>query len=83
MKKTLAEYRSARHLTQKQLAEKLGFPVSTIAMYETGARTPTLRRAQKIAEFFGVRIEDIFFGEDAHEPGAQTNACAGQEVGCC
>lgn len=61
MVKALVEYRKERGLTQVQLAERLGVSQATIAMYETGTRTPTLRAAKRIADFFNVRIDDIDF----------------------
>lgn len=70
--KTLAELRNERGLTQKELAEKTGIAASTIAMYETGEREPSLKRARILARFFGVTIADIFFGKDAHDERANT-----------
>jgi len=67
---TLASLREARGLTQRQLAEELSryneegieFSASSIALYELGLRTPSLKRARLIAKFFGVSVEDIIFG---------------------
>ena len=56
----LAEFRKKKGLAQRELAEKLSVSTSTIAMWETGSRRPTLEKASEIALFFGVRIEDIF-----------------------
>jgi putative transcriptional regulator len=53
--------------TQRQVADELNVAVSTIAMYETGARVPSLNMARKISNYYGVSIEDIFFKELAHE----------------
>ena len=69
--KTLAEYRNERSLSQAELSIALhnnGVIVgpASIAMYETGRRTPTLEKAQSIARFFGVGTDDIFFGPRAH-----------------
>ena len=62
--KTLAELRKERNMTQKQLAEALRISVSAVAMYEIGERTPSLKVAKRIAEFFNIPIEQIdFFGE--------------------
>lgn len=60
--KKLAELRHERNLTQRQLAEIIGVKPSTIAMYETGERTPSLESAKKLAEFFKVPVEEIQFG---------------------
>ena len=64
--KQLAKLRDKRGLTQKELAEKTGISKSSIAMYETGERKPTLKRAKMLADFFGVSIEDIFFTNNPH-----------------
>jgi len=57
----LARQRAARQLSQKQLARQVGLSQSAIAAYETGERTPSLAVARRIARFFGVSIEDLFF----------------------
>lgn len=59
--KTLSELRKGKNITQKELAKALKVSVSTIAMYEIGERTPSLKKAKKIADFFGVPIESIDF----------------------
>lgn len=69
--KTLTEYRKDRNLSQSELStalKKRGIIASpaSIAMYEIGHRTPALEKAQKIAKFFGVGTDDIFFGPLAH-----------------
>lgn len=66
--KTLSELRDEKELTQKELAEQLEFDCSpsTIAMYETGERTPPLEKAKIIAIFFGVSVESIIFGSRTH-----------------
>ena len=64
---TLASLRNGKNLTQRELAEKLDVSLSAIAMYETGARIPSLKQAKKIASFFGKPVEAIIFGHSAHE----------------
>ncbi len=65
--KTLAELRKKAGLSQAELAIELDISSSSIAMYEIGARTPPLKKAQRIARFFGVQTDDIFFGPSAHD----------------
>ena len=67
----LAKLRNSKGLTQKELANALGVSPSTIAMYEIGERTPGLKMAKIIADFFGVGIEYIFFTIGDHERGAK------------
>jgi putative transcriptional regulator len=62
----LAELRKKKGLTQKELADILGVSESTISMYETGDRIPSLFKAKKMAKFFNVKVEEIFFGKENH-----------------
>ena len=59
--KALSELRKEKNMTQKELAKALNLSVSAIAMYEIGKRTPCLKKALEIADFFGVPIESIDF----------------------
>lgn len=67
----LARLREKKNLTQEELANALGVSSSTIAMYEIGERMPRLKFAKKIADFFEVPIEHIFFNINAHDSGAR------------
>lgn len=58
----LSRLREQRNLSQRQLATELGIAPSSIAMYETGARTPSLKNAKQIASYFGVTVDTIVFG---------------------
>lgn len=58
----LSRLREQRNLTQRQLAIALGIAPSSIAMYEIGARIPSLKKAKDIAAYFGVTVDDIIFG---------------------
>ena len=64
-RKTLAELRNENNLTQRDLASLIGLKPSTIAMYEIGKRTPLLNTAKRIASYFGLPVEAIYFGIDA------------------
>ena len=59
--------RQRRGLSQSQVANKLGITRSFYGMIETGDRNPTLGLAKKIAEFFQVNIEDIFFDDSSND----------------
>lgn len=69
---SLADLRKNKGITQRELASILGISPSNIAMYETGERTLSLKRAKVIAEFFKIPVEKIFFGNFAHEKRAKT-----------
>lgn len=48
--------RQARHLSQTQLAERLGVSKSAVSMHENGNRQPSFEDAEKIADFFNVDL---------------------------
>lgn len=52
--------RKGRHLTQEQLAEKLGVNRTTISSYEIGRRLPNLNELKRFAAFYGVGLD--YFG---------------------
>lgn len=62
----LIQLRHERKLKQQDVAEAVGVTTSFYGMIEVGTRTPKLGLAKKIADYFGVCVEDIFF-----EPGQQ------------
>lgn len=53
--------REAKELSREDLADKLGASPSAIAMYELGERIPRDEMKVKIADFFGVSLESLFF----------------------
>lgn len=56
----LKELRTAKKMTQEELAKILGVTRQTINAIEQGKYQPTLFLAYKCAELFHVKIEDIF-----------------------
>ncbi|HOS66991.1 MAG TPA: helix-turn-helix transcriptional regulator [Methanoculleus sp.] len=69
MKNRIKVYRAMHDLTQEGLANELGVTRQTILAIEKGKYDPSLELAFKIARFFGVTIEDIFFyGDTAERP---------------
>ena len=60
-KKKLVSLRIDRGLTQKEAAQGMDIPQNALSMYESGARMPRIDNAQKIADFYGVPIEQIDF----------------------
>lgn len=47
--------------SREQVAKDLEISVSAIAMYENGARIPRDEMKKKIAQYYGVSVEEIFF----------------------
>ena len=64
MKNRMEEKREAQGLTQQQLAVLLGVSRQTIISLESGKYNPSILLAHRIAQTFGVRIEDIFLFEE-------------------
>ena len=52
--KKLMTLRKDHHLSQYELADKIGLSRSTIAYYEAWAKNPTLDILQRVADFFDV-----------------------------
>ena len=55
----LAEQRKTRFWSQSVLAEKLDVSQNTVSRWETGEAFPSPSHLQKIAELFGVTLDDI------------------------
>ena len=68
----IAQYRKARGMTQKELADRIGTVKQTIGNYERGEREPTIAMVGKIAEILGVSKATLFGvqnADDAQSPG--------------
>ena len=64
MKNRLREIRTARGISQEELADILGVTRQTISSLENGRYNPSIILAFKIARYFGMAIEDIFIYEE-------------------
>ena len=69
-KDMLRFYRKKAHLSQAELARKLGLSPSAISMYEVGQRSPDFETEEAIADFFNtdlntLRGKDV---EHSHKP---------------
>lgn len=60
-KKTIRELRKEQGLTQAELGELLGCTQTCVGNWENGQRTPSLKMAGRIADTFGVRMDEIDF----------------------
>ena len=60
MQTRIEDFRRQRKLTQSELADALGVTRQTIISLENGKYKASLVLAHKIAQYFGVTIEDIF-----------------------
>jgi uncharacterized HTH-type transcriptional regulator AF_1793 len=64
MQNKIKEYRAKHHLTQAELAEKVGVRRETIVFLEMGKYNPSLKLALQIGKTFQVPIEELFSLED-------------------
>lgn len=53
----LKKLRIEHHLTQTELANKLGLSFTTISMYERGQREPDFETLEAIADYFNVDMD--------------------------
>lgn len=67
----IRELRKERHMTMKQLGEKLGLAESTVSQYETGKRSPDNETLLKLGEIFGVTVGYILGAEEKEQPHVQ------------
>lgn len=61
MTNRIRELRARDHLTQLDLARKVGVRRETIVFLEKGKYNPSLKLAYDIAQVFGMRIEEVFY----------------------
>ncbi|MCD7814912.1 MAG: helix-turn-helix domain-containing protein [Lachnospiraceae bacterium] len=61
--KSLAELRAERDMSQRDLAKEIGVSSAAIGMYESGKRTPPLKKAIMIAQLFNTQVENISFSD--------------------
>ena len=61
--KNLVELRQQAHLTQLQLAEMLNYSDKAVSKWERGEAIPDLRVLTRLAEIYGVSLDDIVKGE--------------------
>ena len=66
--KNITELRKASDLTQAQLAEKLNYSDKSISKWERGDGVPDVLVLHKIAELFGVTLNDLISNETPKLP---------------
>ena len=58
-RKTIREWRTARYLTQGELAELVGVSLTTISTWELGAKQPRFKNLRALAAVLGVQPDQI------------------------
>lgn len=60
----LLELRKSEHLTQKEMANKLGITQPSYIRYENGTSEPTLETLARIADIFDVSVDYLLGRKD-------------------
>ncbi len=58
-KDNLSHLRKLNHMTQEDIAEKLGVTRQAVAKWESGETIPDLEKSRQLAEVFGVSLDDM------------------------
>ena len=66
MDNRLRVLRAERRWSQQDLAERLAVSRQSVNAIETGKYDPSLPRAFRIAELFGLTIEEVFVSPSRH-----------------
>ena len=61
MQYTLKELRARKGMNQSEVAKELGVSVQTYGTWEADFGIVKTRNAVKVARFFGVKVDDIYF----------------------
>ncbi|HEY3368265.1 MAG TPA: helix-turn-helix transcriptional regulator [Symbiobacteriaceae bacterium] len=64
----LIELRKAAGLSQEELAERLGIIRSRLGNYELGDREPEFALMNRIADFFGITLDELVGRTDQPSP---------------
>lgn len=52
---------------REEVAAAVGVSLSAIAMYENGERVPRDETKVKIADYFGMTVQELFFDQNCHD----------------
>ena len=55
----ILELRKQKHMSQEQLAEKIGVARQTISKWELGETSPDIEQSKKIAQIFHVSLDEL------------------------
>ncbi|MBR2019436.1 MAG: helix-turn-helix domain-containing protein [Clostridia bacterium] len=61
----ITDLRKKRGITQKQLASALHISPQAVSKWETNTSQPDTQTLPLIADYFGVRIDDLFYGKES------------------
>ncbi len=66
--KTIRELREERDWTQLDVAYKVGVTPATVSNWERGIYEPKVTQLRKLAQLFGVRMDEIALIGEEEEP---------------
>ena len=55
----LIQLRKINHMSQDELADQIGVSRQTLSKYETGESLPDIERCKRLADVFGVTVDDL------------------------
>ena len=67
----LRELRTKNHLTQGELAKKVGVSMQSVSLWERGPRTPDLEKLEKLTDIFQVNMGYLLGSSDDPTPKAE------------
>lgn len=71
----LKELRKSRHLSQRELADKMHISKSAVSMYESGQREPDHKTLEEIADYFNVDIDYLLGRKDTTHRFVEMRPC--------
>ena len=69
----ISELRKSANMSQFQLAKVLDIATSTLGMYETGKREPSLKVMQRIADYFNVTTDYLLGRPEKKDDDTKSN----------
>ena len=67
MENRIEEIRKSRGITQEDFAGRMGVSRQTISSLERGRYNPSIFLAHRIAQYFGMTIEEVFIFNESEE----------------
>ena len=64
----LKQLRRDRHLTQAQVAKRIGVTAAMVSSYETDIRLPSYEVMVRLADLFGVTVDYLLCRQDKPPP---------------
>lgn len=69
----IKKLRKSKGITQEQLAEQLSVTRQAISSWENGINQPDVETLARIAEYFGVTVEELIYGKQSKQEGASSS----------